>query len=96
MSAARQIVDLAREAGLSEDQVDQLRRFLAENAARARELLDSIAADALNAETEPARPKRLPGGWKGRVRIADDFDAPLSESLERGFYESILEPEPRE
>lgn len=25
----------------------------------------------------PARPPRQPGGWEGRVRMAEDFDAPL-------------------
>lgn len=33
---------------------------------------------------EPARP-RTPGLWKGKVRIADDFDAPVPE-LERALY----------
>jgi len=30
------------------------------------------------------RPRR-PGIWKGRVRIADDFDEPLPEALEAAF-----------
>jgi len=33
------------------------------------------------------RPRRRVGGlWKGKVRIADDFDAPVPD-LERAFYE---------
>jgi len=29
--------------------------------------------------------RRSPGGWEGRVVIADDFDAPLPKKLLRGF-----------
>lgn len=29
--------------------------------------------------------RRKPGGWKGRVRIARDFDAPLPPDLQRAF-----------
>lgn len=29
--------------------------------------------------------RRKPGGWKGRVVIADDFDAPLPADLQRAF-----------
>lgn len=28
---------------------------------------------------------RQPGGWEGRVRIAEDFDAPLPPKLEDAF-----------
>ena len=31
--------------------------------------------------TEPRRP----GGWEGRVRISDDFDAPLPPELQDAF-----------
>jgi hypothetical protein len=41
---------------------------------------------------QPAPPERRPGGWKGRVEIADDFDAPLPEDVENAFYDSQLEP----
>lgn len=40
----------------------------------------------------PSIRERVPGGWKGRVRIADDFDAPLPEDVENVFYDSHLEP----
>jgi prevent-host-death family protein len=30
-------------------------------------------------------PRRRFGGWRGRVWISDDFDAPLPESIERAF-----------
>jgi prevent-host-death family protein len=29
--------------------------------------------------------RRTPGGWKGRVVISDDFDAPLPADLQRAF-----------
>ncbi len=34
-----------------------------------------------------ARPtsRRKPGGWKGKVRIGADFDAPLPPDLQRRF-----------
>ncbi len=31
------------------------------------------------------QPLREPGGWEGRVRIADDFDAPLPAELAAAF-----------
>jgi prevent-host-death family protein len=34
---------------------------------------------------EPAGQPREPGGWKGGIWIADDFDAPLPEDLQRLF-----------
>lgn len=34
---------------------------------------------------EAARKPRKPGGWEGRMRIADDFDAPLPEDLLASF-----------
>jgi prevent-host-death family protein len=41
-----------------------------------------------------SRPRRKPGGWKGKVWIAADFDAPLPE-VEALFEEGALEPERR-
>jgi prevent-host-death family protein len=29
--------------------------------------------------------RRRPGGWKGKIRIARDFDAPLPPALRRAF-----------
>ncbi len=29
--------------------------------------------------------QRKPGGWEGRVWIADDFDAPLPDDVQRPF-----------
>jgi prevent-host-death family protein len=28
---------------------------------------------------------RVPGAWKGRIRVADDFDAPLPPEIQRYF-----------
>lgn len=33
----------------------------------------------------PAGRKRKPGGWEGRVRISEDFDAPLPDELRQAF-----------
>jgi prevent-host-death family protein len=33
----------------------------------------------------PVRPPRQPGGWEGRVRIAEDFDAPLPSEVQAAF-----------
>jgi prevent-host-death family protein len=33
---------------------------------------------------QPPRP-RQPGGWEGRVRVADDFDAPLPPEIQAAF-----------
>ena len=43
---------------------------------------------ALEASTRP----RKPGGWEGQVWMADDFDAPLPEELEKSFYGDCSEP----
>ena len=37
---------------------------------------------ALEASTRP----RKPGGWEGKVWMADDFDTPLPKELEDAFY----------
>ena len=34
----------------------------------------------------PPRPRRKPGIWKGKVWIADDFDAPLPRDILAKFY----------
>jgi prevent-host-death family protein len=38
------------------------------------------------------KPKRVPGGWEGKVWIADDFDEPLPDDLLRAFNEDPIEP----
>ncbi|HEX3345001.1 MAG TPA: type II toxin-antitoxin system Phd/YefM family antitoxin [Polyangiaceae bacterium] len=39
--------------------------------------------------------KRKPGGWTGKVWIADDFDAPLPEDMSLLFEEAPIEPPAR-
>jgi prevent-host-death family protein len=39
---------------------------------------------------EAERKPRVPGTYAGRIRIADDFDAPLPEDLLEGF--EVAEP----
>ncbi len=34
---------------------------------------------------DEAKPKRVPGFWKGRVRIGDDFDDPLPPDIQDAF-----------
>jgi prevent-host-death family protein len=34
------------------------------------------------------KPNRSPGGWEGMVWIADDFDAPLPDDMQRAFESS--------
>jgi len=38
------------------------------------------------------KPKRVPGGWEGKVWIAEDFDSPLPDDLLRAFNEGPIEP----
>ena len=33
-----------------------------------------------------AKKPRKPGGWEGKIWIADDFDAPLPPEILAGFY----------
>ena len=40
----------------------------------------------------PRRAEREPGLWRGLIKIAEDFDAPLPDSLLKGFYEEPVEP----
>ncbi len=43
---------------------------------------------ALESSTHP----RKPGGWEGKLWMADDFDAPLPEELEKEIYGDGSEP----
>ena len=38
---------------------------------------------------KPARLPRRPGGWEGKIRIFEDFDAPLPEDLLTAFEGSL-------
>jgi prevent-host-death family protein len=32
-----------------------------------------------------SKAKRKPGGWEGKIRVSDDFDAPLPDSIQSAF-----------
>jgi prevent-host-death family protein len=60
---------------------------LVERAARGEEIVIAKAGKPL-AKLVPLagrREPRKPGGWEGKVRIADDFDAPLPEDVLADF-----------
>ena len=40
----------------------------------------------------PEPPKRAPGGWKGQIWIADDFDDPLPPEIQRYFDDPQIFP----
>jgi len=60
---------------------------LVERAARGEEIIIAKAGKPL-AKLVPLaarREPRKPGGWEGKVRIADDFDDPLPDELQGPF-----------
>lgn len=60
---------------------------LVDRAASGEEIILSKAGKPL-AKLVPfqtSRVPRQPGGWEGRVRISDDFDAPLPPDLQAAF-----------
>lgn len=60
---------------------------LVDRAASGEEIILAKAGKPL-AKLVPFRPSgtpRQPGGWEGRMRIADDFDAPLPPELQAAF-----------
>jgi prevent-host-death family protein len=60
---------------------------LVERAARGEEFIIAKGEEPkarLVPFAKQARP-RAPGGWEGRVWIADDFDAPLPPEIADGF-----------
>jgi prevent-host-death family protein len=60
---------------------------LVDRAARGEEIILAKAGKPL-AKLVPfhqaPRPRR-PGGWEGRVRISEDFDAPLPQDIQGAF-----------
>ena len=60
---------------------------LVDRAAAGEEIILSKAGKPLAKIVPFQRPPapRQPGGWEGRVRIADDFDDPLPEDLQAAF-----------
>lgn len=60
---------------------------LVERAAAGEEIIIAKAGKPL-AKLVPVSARgrrRKPGGWKGRVAISEDFDAPLPDTLRRAF-----------
>ena len=61
---------------------------LVERAASGEEIVIAKAGRALArlvAVASKPRPLRKPGGWKGKVWVARDFDAPLPADVLAGF-----------
>ena len=46
----------------------------------------------LSAYTEDTSPRTLGGNWKGKIKIAEDFNEPCEETLD-SFYNSSLFPD---
>ncbi len=76
---------MARVINISEAKA-QLSR-LVEQARRGERVLIGKAGDPVAVLTahEPELEPRVLGGWEGRVWIADDFDDPLPDELQRSF-----------
>lgn len=68
---------------------------LVKEAAKGREIVIAIsgrpAARLVALEAAPAK-KRKPGRLKGKIRIGDDFDAPLPDDLLRQFNKGPIFP----
>ena len=60
---------------------------LVDRAANGEEIILSKAGKPLAklVPFHPAREPRRPGGWEGRMRISEDFDAPLPADLQAAF-----------
>ena len=43
-----------------------------------------------------SKAKRKPGGWEGKIRISDDFDAPLPDSIQSALEGRIRTGVPRD
>jgi prevent-host-death family protein len=60
---------------------------LVDRAAAGEEIIIAKAGKPMAKLVRAAKPtrRRKPGGWKGRVVIRKDFDAPLPPALQAGF-----------
>ena len=60
---------------------------LVDRAAKGEEIVIAKAGVPLAKLVPVPKPKekRKPGGWEGKIRIADDFDAPLPADLQAAF-----------
>ena len=66
---------------------------LVERAARGEEIVIAKAGVPLAKLVAVPKPKekRKPGGWKGKIRIADNFDDPLPANLQAAFEGRVYE-----
>ena len=61
---------------------------LVDRAAKGEEIViakDGVPRAKLVPLRRPAGRRRRPGGWEGKVRISDDFDAPLPAEVLAAF-----------
>jgi len=60
---------------------------LVDRAAAGEEIIIAKAGRPLAKLVPLGRPhhRRTPGGWQGKVRVSEDFDAPLPEELIEAF-----------
>ena len=60
---------------------------LVDRAANGEEIILSKSGKPLAKLVPYRRPPepRQPGGWEGRIRISEDFDAPLSPDIQAAF-----------
>lgn len=60
---------------------------LVDRAAAGEDIIIAKAGKPMAKLTALSRPtrRRKPGGWKGRMAIARDFDAPVPDELQRAF-----------
>ncbi|HEY8022824.1 MAG TPA: type II toxin-antitoxin system prevent-host-death family antitoxin [Thermoanaerobaculia bacterium] len=69
---------------------------LVDRAASGEEIILSKAGKPL-AKLVPFQPSaepRLPGGWEGKVRISEDFDAPLPPEIQAALEGQTLSVRP--
>lgn len=58
---------------------------LVERAAAGEEIIIAKNGSPMAKLVPVSRPKRQPGGWEGRIRIADDFDDALPPEIQAAF-----------
>lgn len=60
---------------------------LVDRASKGEEIILSKAGKPLAklVPYEPSSGPRQPGGWEGRIRISEDFDAPLPPEIQAAF-----------
>ncbi len=66
---------------------------LIDRAAKGEEILIAKSGVPLAKLVPLPKPKakRKPGGWEGKIRISDDFDAPLPDDIQSAFVGQVDE-----